>query len=213
MKRTNQNTTTLAKTITFATVGATGLIILLHIIEPEFDPTWRMVSEYSNGQYGLLMRLAFLLTGVATLSVGLLLGKIKGSKLTKAASIAFFVSFAGLMLATLFNQDPVNTKHMTFHGNMHGLATMLGIPGFSIGALLAGLWLKRQGAGVVAMIVGYSTLATFLAMMAYLFTGISKDTGFAPGTYAGACNRVVWVAMITTLLYVATQLPRVVSRK
>ena len=30
-----------------------GLFVLLHVIEPEYDPRWRFVSEYSNGQYGL----------------------------------------------------------------------------------------------------------------------------------------------------------------
>ena len=209
MKVSNQ---ILARTIVAATLSAAGLIISLHIIESRYDPAWRMVSEYSNGDYGFLMRLAFFLTGVAILSMGTMLRRITGSKLTKAASVAFFVSFVGLMLAMLFNQDPVNTKHMTFHGNMHGLATILGIPGFSVGALLAGLWLKRQGSGVMASVIGYSTLATFLAMMIYLFVGISKDTGFVSGTYAGICNRVVWVAMIATLLYFANAFLRSAKR-
>jgi hypothetical protein len=32
----------------------------LHLLEPEFDPTWRFISEYALGNFGWMMRLAFL---------------------------------------------------------------------------------------------------------------------------------------------------------
>ncbi len=35
-----------------AVVLAVGLVALLHRLEPEFDPSWRMLSEYSLGRYG-----------------------------------------------------------------------------------------------------------------------------------------------------------------
>lgn len=28
------------------------LLASLHLIEPEFDPSWRMISEYELGKYG-----------------------------------------------------------------------------------------------------------------------------------------------------------------
>ena len=37
-----------------------GFLFLLHILEPEFDPSWRMISEYELGRYGWLMSLAFI---------------------------------------------------------------------------------------------------------------------------------------------------------
>jgi len=41
--------------------GAVFLIILtaLHFLEPEFDPSWRMISEYELGKFGWLMSIAF----------------------------------------------------------------------------------------------------------------------------------------------------------
>jgi hypothetical protein len=39
---------------------AVTVMVLLHVLEPEFDPSWRMLSEYSLGQYGPLMRVIFL---------------------------------------------------------------------------------------------------------------------------------------------------------
>ena len=42
--------------------AATFLVLLaaLHFIKPEFDPLWRMISEYAIGDFGWVMMLAFL---------------------------------------------------------------------------------------------------------------------------------------------------------
>ncbi len=44
------------------------LIVVLHILEPEFDPSWRMLSEYELGSYGWMMQLAFFSMGLSCLS-------------------------------------------------------------------------------------------------------------------------------------------------
>lgn len=209
---TNQNTATLAKVSLYAAGTVTFLLLLLHVIEAEFDPTWRMVSEYANGEFGLVMRVTFLLTAVATFSVAVMLNRVKGSKLAKAAAVSFFISTLGIVLAACFNQDALTTKELTFAGNMHAVATFLGIPGFAVGSLLGGLWLKRQGAGVAAVIIGGATLATFLGMFTYIFTGITK-AGFVAGTYAGTWNRVVWVAMLAALVYFSVMVPRLTRKR
>lgn len=55
-------------TILFSTAF---LIILsvLHLLKPEFDPSWRMISEYEIGAYGWMMRLAFFCWGISTFSL------------------------------------------------------------------------------------------------------------------------------------------------
>jgi hypothetical protein len=42
--------------------AALSLVLLasLHFIEPEFNPSWRMVSEYANGHYGWVQQIVFL---------------------------------------------------------------------------------------------------------------------------------------------------------
>lgn len=210
MNTSTQSPTALTKVVTYATFAVACLLLLLHVIEPEFDPTWRMVSEYANGEYGFLMRLTFLLTAVGTFSVALMLKRIKESKLAKAAAVSFFISTVGIILAASFNQDPLTSKEMTFAGNMHAVSTLLGIPGFAIGSLLGGLWLKRQGLGAKAAVIGSLTLLSFIAMMTYLFTGITS-AGMVEGTYTGIWNRIAWVAMIVDLLYLGVMLPRLVK--
>jgi hypothetical protein len=39
-----------------------------HFLKPEFDPSWRMVSEYAIGRWGWVMQLAFFSLTIATLS-------------------------------------------------------------------------------------------------------------------------------------------------
>src|SRR3569833_1300453 len=45
-----------------AIIGAAAFILLLgllHLLETQFDPSWRLISEYELGSYGWMMRLAF----------------------------------------------------------------------------------------------------------------------------------------------------------
>jgi len=35
-----------------AAAAALLLLASLRVLSPEFDPSWRMVSEYANGHYG-----------------------------------------------------------------------------------------------------------------------------------------------------------------
>ena len=59
-----------------ASTLAVGLIVLLHVLEPEFDPSWRMLSEYSLGRYGALMRVAFLAIGTSVIAIAVALWRV-----------------------------------------------------------------------------------------------------------------------------------------
>ena len=50
-------------------VAFLGLLFVLHFLEPEFDPSWRMISEYETGPYGWMMRLAFFCWGGSVLAL------------------------------------------------------------------------------------------------------------------------------------------------
>jgi hypothetical protein len=41
-------------------VAALLLLFSLHVLSPEFDPSWRMVSEYALGHYGWVLSLIVL---------------------------------------------------------------------------------------------------------------------------------------------------------
>ncbi len=43
-----------------ASAGVLLFLASLHILSPEFDPSWRMVSEYANGDYGSVLSAMFM---------------------------------------------------------------------------------------------------------------------------------------------------------
>ncbi len=50
-------------------IGFLVILCSLHFLEPEFDPSWRMISEYEIGRYGPMMRLAFFCWGSSVLAL------------------------------------------------------------------------------------------------------------------------------------------------
>jgi hypothetical protein len=57
-----------ARTALAAVVVFFILVAALHFIEPEFDPSKRLISEYELGRYGWVMSLAFFSLGVGVLA-------------------------------------------------------------------------------------------------------------------------------------------------
>lgn len=50
----------IAGRISFAASTASLIfLVALHILSPEFDPSWRMVSEYALGNYSWVLSLMF----------------------------------------------------------------------------------------------------------------------------------------------------------
>jgi hypothetical protein len=57
----------------YASMGFAALflviLVLLHFLKPEFDPLWRMISEYEIGRFGRLIRVAFFAWGASALAM------------------------------------------------------------------------------------------------------------------------------------------------
>src|SRR5579864_6382537 len=52
-----------------AAIAALLSLASLHVLSPEYDPSWRMVSEYANGHYGWVLSVMFLTWGASTLAL------------------------------------------------------------------------------------------------------------------------------------------------
>jgi hypothetical protein len=65
-KPVNAISLTAARLAIATAVLALLLLASLHILSPEFDPSWRMISEYANGQYGWVLSLMFASWGVSS---------------------------------------------------------------------------------------------------------------------------------------------------
>jgi hypothetical protein len=190
-------------------IGVAALILALHVVKPELDPSWRFLSEYALGANGWIMSLAFLTWALGCVA---LFVALKGETATRAATTGRYlllVVVVALVFAGLFAQDPV-TAHpdeFTAHGQIHALASMVGIPGVPLAAMLITVGLepgRRRGITGLAHLTWIS-----LALMAgYLAWAVPHAGGFEPGVWAGWMNRLVVVTYLAWQFALARRLAR-----
>jgi Protein of unknown function (DUF998) len=123
-----------------AMIAAAATLLLLaslNILSPEFDPSFRMVSEYALGHYGSLLSLMFLAWGISAWALALALwSQVK----TRAGKVGlWFLVIAGLgeAMASVFDVT---------HDPGHSIAGVLGIGGFPIAAVVLSVSLGRTQA-------------------------------------------------------------------
>ncbi len=125
-----------AALLAIAAAAATLLLLAsLHVLSPEFDPSFRMVSEYALGHYGWALSLMFLVWGISAWALaGALWPQVK----TRAGKVGLcFLVIAGIgeAMAAVFDIT---------HDTGHSIAGLLGVGGFPIAALLLSISLGRS---------------------------------------------------------------------
>lgn len=115
-----------------ATVISGAALLLLHFLSPEFALSWRMVSEYANGQYNWLLTIAFLGWALSSFALATALWPLWGTTLGKIALILLFLGGIGQTMGGLFD----------INHSLHSPAAMIGIPSLCIAAVLV---MKRLG--------------------------------------------------------------------
>src|SRR6188508_1712726 len=78
-------------------------LISLHFLSPEFGPSWRMVSEYANGQFEWILFIFFCAWGLSSWCVANILWSHVSTIPAKAGVVLLFVSGLGEILAAFFN--------------------------------------------------------------------------------------------------------------
>ena len=121
-------------------IAASAAVLLLlgslHVLSPEFDPSWRMVSEYANGRYGWVLSLMFASWAVSSWALAFML---RSQVTTTSGKIGlFFLITAGLgeAMASVFDIN---------HG-LHDLAGFIGIGGLPMAAMLISMSLSHTAA-------------------------------------------------------------------
>lgn len=192
------------------------LLLALHVLSPEFSPSWRMISEYALGRHNALLTAFFLLWGLATLLLATLLWSSATSVWAKVGIVLLFVSAVGEIMGGLFD-----VRH-----KLHGLAFMLGVPCVPVAALLIGHHLAgKQGwdsHGGLILVASHATWVSTVAMgiaMAVMFAGFRKagvalgpdvaapsalpDGVIALGGYANRLLVVCYVGWLALLAWVS----------
>jgi len=126
-----------AAQLAIATAAAVILLLVsLHLLSPEFDPSWRMVSEYANGQYGWVLSLMFIAWAVSSWALVFAIWSQVRTTAGKIGLVFLIVAGIGEAMASVFD----------INHPLHDLASAFGILGLPIAALLISVSLGRTQA-------------------------------------------------------------------
>ena len=118
-----------------ATMAAILILAALHLLSPEFSPSWRMISEYAFGHYAWVLSLMFLSWGIGSWALVVAIWSQVPTRAGKIGLWLLVVAGIGEAMASYFDIR---------HEIGHGIAGLLGVIGFPIAALLLSSALGRN---------------------------------------------------------------------
>ena len=148
------------------------LLTLLHVIEPEFDPSWRFISEYALGRHGWVMALAFASLAVsATALLAAVLNQIR--TVGGYFGIALLaLSIVGFGLAAVFPTDPITATDATASGMVHSIGAALGGNVSAAAFFLSWSLTRNRAWRAERRTVGWAVLIACLTGVAATWAGI-----------------------------------------
>jgi hypothetical protein len=200
-------------------IAATGAVLLLlaslHVLSPEFDPSWRVVSEYANGRYGWVLSLMFAFWALSSWALAFAVWSQVSGIGGKIALGLLIAASIGEAMASVFD---VNHP-------LHDLAGMIGVLSLPVAAMMISVRLARTQAWSPAKYVllwpANLTWVSLVLMVAALMIMVRGHAGagskMGPGVFAvvGWANRLLVVAYcvwVVTVAWQAIQLRRKMSR-
>lgn len=118
-----------------ATIATIVLLASLHLLSPEFSPSWRMVSEYAFGHYAWVLSLMFVSWAISSWALAIAIGSQVHTNAGKLGMCLLIIAGVGEAMASAFDVR---------HEIGHGIAGLLGVIGFPIAALLLSVALGRN---------------------------------------------------------------------
>lgn len=186
-------------------IAATGLslvaLLALHLLSPEFQPSWRMVSEYANGRHGWLLSLMFATWGVGSLALAVALLPHATGWMGRVGLAFLVLASIGEIMAALFD---INHR-------LHGPAAAIGMPSLPVAAVLLTIALRRVEApgpppwsmhlpwlAIVVMGVG---MMLFMRSLAQAGVDLSSQTRPLAALPAGVTPFVGWANRFVVVAY------------
>jgi hypothetical membrane protein len=152
---------TISRAIVFVCAAYYVIVgVALHILEPEYDPRFRFMSEYVWGAYGWLMTTTFFVLGLAAFAVAAGLRDVHQS--SRSARIGFGLLAVGALFVCLAG---VFREFIP-----HAAASGVAIPSIVMAALLLSWSFRQAGGGQTIyrpmLLIALGMLAAFLSMVA-----------------------------------------------
>ncbi|MEK4978829.1 DUF998 domain-containing protein [Bacillus sp. FSL K6-6540] len=184
--------------------GALFVLLLcsLHLLQPEFDPTWRFISEYALGDFGWMMHLAFGMLALAQISIAITIFPHIRTVTGYIGLVILGISAIGVIIAGIFVTDPISVSpdDATFSGSMHSIGAMLDYT--PLAALLISLSLCRLDVWrPMKRVMLTIAMIAIVAMLVFVLQ-IPQDGQFGPEVLAGMFGRFLILAEITWLIVV-----------
>ena len=205
-----------------ASIATLLLLAILHVLSPEFDPAWRMVSEYANGEYGWVLSLMFAAWAISSWVLAFVIWSQLGTRVGKIGLFFLIAAGIGEAMASVFDINHA----------LHGLAGMIGIGSLPIAAMLISTSLGRTQSWSTAKKSLLSTanltwisvlllIVSFIIMIVtYTQVGGDMNTTQVPTSlpagviaFVGWTNRFLIVAYCAWVITVAWQALRVREQK
>lgn len=188
-------------------------LLTLHFVSPEYQPSWRMISEYASGKHKWLITAFFLLWGASSLLLSLLLWSEVTTGWGKLGVALLLLSAVGACLGGLFD-----VKH-----RLHGLAFGVGVPSLPLAALLIASnlanvdgWSGQRSGMLLVSHAPWISLVLMAVAMAVMFAGFKKaGTAMGPDAtppehvpegviaWGGYANRLLIICYVGWLLFMA----------
>lgn len=192
-----------------AAVVSIAALASLHVLRPDLDPSWHMISEYAVGPHGWVMTVSFAAFAAGSAALFMALWA-KLTTLQGRIGLAFLLATAaGLGIAAAFPMDPLSTppESASFSGTMHGVSAMIGIPGEILAVLLLSRALRQQGYSGAVTLLATVVWISLGVMVAALVAAMQQQTMEGPGVL-GWANRTLMVAYSVWLIAAARPLIR-----
>lgn len=182
-------------------------LLALHVVSPEYQPSWRMISEYALGKHKWLITSFFIFWGLSSITLGIVLWPLTDNTWATVGVVALFISAVGEIMGGLFD-----IKH-----KLHGASFMLGVPAVPIAAMFIGY--NLNGADSLVLMTSQATwislvlmgIAMMVMMSGFKKSGIPMGPDVAPPervpagviALAGYANRLLVVCYVGWLIVIA----------
>ena len=178
-----------------------AILFILHFIKPEFDPSWRMISEYEIGKNGWMMRVAFFIWAICIGSFVFNLLEVSGT-IHYVIYIWYSVIAIALIGAGTFKTDPITNSTNSFTNVMHKVCGSIMILTFPIiGTVFTVTYIKSEEISMKWLLIIMTALLWMGQIWFFMATASAQKKN--PNVKQGSPEiKLGWPNRIMVIIYV-----------